>query len=65
MTPNTCKHKSWLADGLATYIKDINLNENDEIEVITSLKNIELLDKHRFLKKTTKSGRKLTPLVTR
>ena len=66
MTPNTCKHKSWLADGLATYIKDLNLNENDEMEVITlSLKNIGLLDKLRFLKKPTKSGRKLTPLVTR
>ena len=66
MTPNTHKRKSWLVDGLATYIKDLNLNENDEIEVITlSLKNIGLLDKLRFLKKPTKSGRKRTPLVTR
>ena len=31
----SCKRKSQLADGLATYIKDLNLNENDEIEVIT------------------------------
>ena len=66
MTSSTCKRKSQLADGLATYIKDLNLNENDEIEVIIlSLKNIGLLDKLRFLKKPTKSGRKLTPLVTR
>ena len=66
MTPNTHKHKSRLAGGLATYIKDLNLNENDEIEVITlSLKNIGLPDKRRFLKKLTKSGRRLTLLVTR
>ena len=52
MTPNTHKRKSPLEDALAAYIKDLNLNENDEIEVITlSLKNIGLLDKLRFLKK--------------
>ena len=66
MAPNTRKRKNRLEDGLATYIKDLNLNENDEIEVIIlSLKNIGLLDKLRFLKKTTKNGRKLTLLVTR
>ena len=65
MAPNTRKRKNRLEDGLATYIKDLNLNENDEIEVIIlSLKNIGLLDKLRFLKKTTKNGRKLTLLVT-
>ena len=54
MTPNTCKRKSPLEDALATYIKDLNLNENGEIEVITlSLKNIGLLDQLRFLKKLT------------
>ena len=51
---------------LATYAKDLNLNENGEIEVITlSSKNIGLLDKVRFLEKPTKSGRKLAPVVTR
>ena len=41
MAPNTRKRKNRLEDGLATYIKDLNLNENDEIEVIIlSLKNI-------------------------
>ena len=53
-------------DCLATYVKDLNLNENGEIEVITlSSKNIGLLDKVSFLEKPTKSGRKLAPVVTR
>ena len=56
MTPNICKRKSRFGDGLATYIKDLNSNENDDIEVITlSLKNIGLLDKLRLLKKPTKT----------
>ena len=58
MTPNTCKHNSQLADGLATYMKYLNLNENNEIEVIILfLKNIGLPDKVRFLQKNpTKIG---------
>ena len=66
MTPITHKRKSRLADGLAIYIKDLKLNENDETEVITlSLKTVGLPDKLRLLKKPSKSSKKLTPSVTK
>ena len=46
--------------------KRSQLNEIDGIEVITlSLWNIGLIDKLRFLKKPTKTGRKMKPLETR
>ena len=50
---------------IASNIKEYHLTQEDEVEVLAlAKKNLGILEKSIFLGKPTKSGRKLTDLMT-
>ena len=59
--------KSRLANDVKTFIEDLVLTEEDQIEVtLLSLKKLGVDDKiNKFLRKPSAKGRKLTPTTTR
>ncbi|XP_066932940.1 uncharacterized protein [Clytia hemisphaerica] len=66
MTPNTRKRKSRLSEDLTTFISELELDTDDQVDVITlSLKKLGILDQFNFTRKPTKSGRKLLPFEVR
>ena len=66
MSPNSRKRKSRIAYEVFDFIKAYQLNDNDNIEVMTlALKKLNLLDRLDFSKKPSKAGRKELSLEIR
>ena len=66
LTPNTRKRKSYLAKNISDTILSMNLSEDDQVDVVSlALKQLNILDKIRFIRKPTAKGRKLLPAETR
>ena len=65
MSPGSRKWKSGIANVITANIKEYHLTQEDEVEVLSlAMKNLGILDKSIFLRKPTKSGCKLTDLMT-
>ena len=55
-----------IANMITSNIKEYHLTQEDQVEVLAlAMKNLGILDKSIFLRKPTKSGHKLTYLMTR
>ena len=66
MTPNTRERKSRLAEDIADFINNMDLNETDQVDVINlALKKLSILDNFRCIRRPTLAGRKLLPFDTR
>ena len=66
MLPGSRKLKSRIANIITSNIKEYCLTQEDQVEVLAlAVKNSGILDNSIFLRKLTKSGRKLTDLMTR
>lgn len=66
LTPNTRQRKHRLAKSITETVKEWSISTSEQLDVIDlALKQLNLKDHFQFIRKPTKSGRKLTPLHVR